>query len=224
MSSTAAPSLMSRRFRGFLPVVVDVETAGFNAKRDALLEIAAVMLNIDAHGYLHRGASVSCHVEPFPGANMEMESLAFNGIDPHHPFRFAKPEREALEDIFKPVRQAVAMSGCNRAVLVGHNPSFDLGFINAAVNRTGIKRNPFHPFTTFDTATLGGLAYGQTVLARAVRAAGLEWDAERAHSAVYDCERTADLFCIIVNRWNALADPEHPGAERETAGHFSQEA
>ncbi|HLF63666.1 MAG TPA: exonuclease domain-containing protein, partial [Saprospiraceae bacterium] len=93
---------------------------------------------------------------------------------------------------------------CKRAILVGHNPSFDLGFLNAAVERCRIKRNPFHPFSTFDTVTLGGLAYGQTVLSRAVTAAGLAWDEKQAHSARYDAERTAELFCIIVNRWGEI--------------------
>ncbi len=202
MSDLNDKSLMARRFRGFLPVVVDVETAGFNAKRDALLEIAAVTLTIDDQGHIQRRETYACHVEPFPGANLDQESLEFTGIDPYHPFRFAKPELDALESIFKPVRRTVRESGCSRAILVGHNSAFDLGFLNAAVNRTGIKRNPFHPFSTFDTVTLAGLAYGQTVLARAVRAAGIEWDSDQAHSAVYDTERTADLFCTIINRWH----------------------
>jgi ribonuclease T len=114
----------------------------------------------------------------------------------------AKPEHEALEHIFKPVRRAIRDSGCNRAILVGHNAAFDLSFLNAAVTRTGIKRNPFHPFSTFDTVSFAALAYGQTVLARAVKAAGFDWDSEKAHSAVYDTERTADLFCAVINRWN----------------------
>ena len=195
-------SPIAKRFRGFLPVVVDVETAGFNAKRDALLEIAAVTLAIDEQGYVQRQKTIACHVEPFPGANLDQESLEFTGIDPYHPFRMAKPELEALEMIFKPVRRAIRESGCKRAILVGHNSFFDLSFLNAAVARTGIKRNPFHPFSTFDTVTLAGLAYGQTVLARAVQAAGIEWDSDQAHSAVYDTERTADLFCTITNRWH----------------------
>lgn len=195
-------SPIAKRFRGFLPVVVDVETAGFNAKRDALLEIAAITLAIDEQGYVQRQKTIACHVEPFPGANLDQESLEFTGIDPYHPFRMAKPELEALETIFKPVRRAIRESGCKRAILVGHNSFFDLSFLNAAVARTGIKRNPFHPFSTFDTVTLAGLAYGQTVLARAVQAAGIEWDSDQAHSAVYDTERTADLFCTITNRWH----------------------
>ena len=202
MSNTEPTPAIAKRFRGFLPVVIDVETAGFNPKKDALLEIAAVTLKIDGHGYLQRQETISRHVEPFPGANIEQESLDFTGIDPYHPFRMAKPELEALETVFKPVRKAIREGGCNRAILVGHNSSFDLSFLNAAIERTGIKRNPFHPFSTFDTVTLAGLAYGQTVLARAVQAAGFEWNSDKAHSAVYDTERTADLFCTIINRWH----------------------
>jgi ribonuclease T len=202
MSENNPAPPMANRFRGFLPVVIDVETAGFNPKRDALLEIAAVTLQLDEHGYLQRSETIASHIEPFPGANLEQESLEFTGIDPYHPFRMAKPEQEALEMIFRPVRRAIKEGGCNRAILVGHNSAFDLSFLNAAVDRTGIKRNPFHPFSTFDTVTLAGLAYGQTVLARAVQAAGFDWNSDKAHSAVYDTERTADLFCTIINRWH----------------------
>lgn len=197
----APPAPFAARFRGFLPVVVDVETAGFDPDRHALLEVAVVTLRLDPDGRLARERTDFAHVEPFPGAELDPDALKFNRIDPFHPFRFAVPEREALEHVFRPVRQAVRAAGCSRAVLVGHNPSFDLGFINTAVRRSGVRRNPFHPFTTFDTATLGGLAFGQTVLARAVQAAGLPWDEREAHSAIYDAERTADLFCTVVNLW-----------------------
>jgi ribonuclease T len=192
---------MANRFRGFLPVVVDVETGGFNCRTDALLEIAAVLVEFDNHGTLRRGDTYRYHVKPFEGANMDPESLAVNGIDPHHPLRPAIDERDALQRIFRDVRKYVRDSGCSRAILVGHNASFDLGFVNEAIARTSIKRTPFHPFSCFDTATLCGVAYGQTVLARAAIAAGLGWDEESAHSAAYDAEVTADLFCDVVNRF-----------------------
>lgn len=194
---------IAKRFRGFLPIVVDVETAGFNPHSDALLEIAAVMLQTDTNGDWQRLETHFCHVMPFEGANLEQSALDFTGIDPYHPFRFAVPEREALQTVFKPIRQALKHHQCSRAILVGHNPSFDLGFINAAVQRSGVKRNPFHPFSTFDTATLAGLAFGETVLAKAVKLAGFEWDNNQAHSAIYDAEKTADLFCRIVNLWKS---------------------
>lgn len=196
-----APVSMANRFRGFLPVVVDVETGGFNCKTDALLEIAAVLVDFDDHGILRRTDTYRYHVKPFEGANMEPESLAVNGIDPHHPLRPAIDERDALQRVFRDVRAKVRSTGCTRAILVGHNASFDLGFVNEAIARTAIKRTPFHPFSCFDTATLCGVAYGQTVLARAAIAAGLGWDEDAAHSAAYDAEVTADLFCDIVNRF-----------------------
>lgn len=195
---------IANRFRGFLPVVVDVETAGFNAETDALLEVAAVTLRMDLDGRLHRHETFACHVEPFPGANLDKRALEFTGIDPFNPLRMAKSEERALEHIFAPIREEVKTEGCTRAILVGHNPFFDLGFIKAAVERTGNKKSPFHSFSTFDTATLGGLAYGQTVLAKAAQAAGIEWDNTQAHSAAYDAERTADLFCAIVNLWHRM--------------------
>lgn len=195
---------MADRFRGFLPVIVDVETGGFDAERDALLEIAAVTLTMDAEGYLHPLPAVSAHVEPFPGANLDPRSLEVTGIDPDNPLRGALAERQALDHIFNEVRHAMRHQHCQRAVLVGHNAAFDLGFLNAAVRRVGHKRNPFHPFSCFDTATLSGLAFGQTVLSKAVLAAGQSFDSREAHSAVYDAERTAELFCGIINRWRRL--------------------
>jgi ribonuclease T len=191
--------LMARRFRGFLPVVVDVETGGFNAATDALLEIAAVVVEIDTEGRVRRGATSAWQVQPFPGANLEPASLEITGIDPFHPLRPAIPEADALQRLFREVRHAIRAHSCRRAVLVGHNAAFDLAFLNAAVARTGIKRNPFHPFSCFDTATLAGVALGQTVLARATTVANIPWDQSSAHSAVYDAERTADLFCRICN-------------------------
>lgn len=207
--------LMAQRFRGFLPVVVDVETAGFNAQTDALLEIAAVTVGMDESGGLFRKATHNFHVMPFAGANIEAAALAVNGIDPHHPLRPALPEDEALRRVFREIRRELRELGCTRAILVGHNAHFDLGFLNAAVERTGIKRNPFHPFSCFDTATLSGVAYGQTVLARAAEIAGLAWDSSEAHSASYDAEQTAELFCRIANRWR---DRYEEDIQRATEG------
>lgn len=195
------PLPIAKRFRGYLPVVVDVETAGFNPERDALLEIAAVTLQVDGEGLWQPDETHFCHLIPWKGANLDKEALDFLGVDPYHPFRFAVSEAEGLKIIFEPIRQAVKAYGCSRAILVGHNPSFDLSFINAASNRTHIKM-PFHRFSTFDTGTLGGLVYGQTVLARSVLAAGFSWESSEAHSAIYDAERTADLFCAVVNLWD----------------------
>ena len=192
---------MSRRFRGFMPVVIDVETGGFNAKKDALLEVAAVTLKLDENGIVSIDEQISRHLLPFEGSNMDPKSMEVNGIDPYHPFRMAVPAKDGLAEIFRHIRSSLKNNGCKRAIMVGHNTMMDLSFINATAERCKLNRNPFHPFSTFDTVSLAGLAYGQTVLSRAVQAAGIEWDNEHAHSAAYDAVKTAELFCNIINRW-----------------------
>ncbi|MEM7083593.1 MAG: ribonuclease T [Pseudomonadota bacterium] len=204
MNEDLAHPPLKDRFRGFLPVVIDVETGGFDHHTDALLEIAAVFVHLDADDQITRGETIRFHIKPFEGANLNPASLEVNGIDPHHPLRPAINEKDALQRVFREVRQQLRDNLCTRAILVGHNSAFDLNFLNAAVARTEIKRNPFHPFSSFDTATLAGVAFGQTVLARAVKASGKEWDSTEAHSAAYDAEQTADLFCDIVNRFQPV--------------------
>jgi ribonuclease T len=211
-------SPMASRFRGYLPVVIDVETGGFNAATDALLEIAAVTLTMDEDGTLRPDETFDFHVDPFEGANIEQSALDFTGIDLESPDRPAEPESMVMPDLMKAIRRAVRAHGCTRAVMVAHNAHFDLGFVNAAVARCNIKRNPFHPFSCFDTATLAGLACGQTVLAKACRVAGIEFSNSAAHSAGYDAEKTAELFCYIVNQWKQLGGwtPPMPGETEDS--------
>ena len=210
----ATAARMARRFRGYLPVAIDVETGGFHAATDALLEIAISLIDMDADGVLKRGASHHFHVKPFEGARLDPTSLSVTGIDPFHPLRPALPERDALQRVFREIRHAVRTYNCRRAILVGHNAAFDLGFLNAAVARADVKRNPFHPFSCFDTATLAGAALGQTVLDKAITVEGLEWDSDSAHNARYDAERCADIFCLVCNR---LRDSHQAAEERARA-------
>ncbi len=202
MQSATHP--IGARFRGYLPVVVDIETAGFNPKKNPLLEIAAVIVEFNAQQELVITERYACNVVPFKNSELDPAALKFNGIDPFHPFRMAIEEKAALEKIFTPIKAAVKRNNCSRAILVGHNPAFDISFLNAAIARCQITRSPFHPFSTFDTATLGGLIYRQTVLAKIAEAAGVAWDNNEAHSAIYDTEKTAELFCLMINRWHKL--------------------
>ena len=195
---------IAQRFRGFLPVIVDVETAGFNAQTDALLEMAAVTIKMNEQGELERDQTIDFHITPFEGANIEQAALDFTGIDLENRSEPAVPELFAMTEIFQSIRKKIKDNGCNRAVLVGHNAHFDLNFVNAASERCDMKRNPFHPFSCFDTATLSGLAFGHTVLAKACELADIEFCNKAAHSAAYDAEKTADLFCLIVNKWKDL--------------------
>lgn len=192
---------MAYRFRGYLPVVIDIETAGFNPKTDAILEIGASILDMDDAGTLYIKETMAFDVEPFAGSNLEAAALEFNGINPYDPARAAQTEEEVLGEMFHIIRREVKHSHCKRAIVVAHNASFDHQFLNAAVERCGIKRNPFHPFSSMDTATLAGVAYGHTVLAQACRIAKIPFDTKAAHSAAYDTEVTAKLFCQIVNQW-----------------------
>jgi len=195
-----SPVRMKDRFRGFMPVVVDVETAGLDAKKHALLEISIVLIEIEDDVFVAKNPLFE-HVLPFEGAELDPASLAFNQIDPYQPLRYAVDEKIALERLFKSIRDALKKAQCQRAVLTGHNAWFDLLFINEATKRTNLK-SPFHAFTCFDTATLAGLMYGQTVLAKATLAAGIPFDTKEAHSAIYDAEKTAALFCKILNTPN----------------------
>ena len=197
-------TFMAKRFRGFLPVVIDVETGGFDCQKNALLEVAAVILEMNSQGKLQIKESLSKNIDPFPGATIEDSALEFTGIDIYDPERMPEEEGQALREIFQPIRREVSITGCTRAIMVAHNAHFDLGFVNAAVNRTNIKRNPFHPFSCFDTSGLAGLAFGQTVLAKACEAAQIEFNNRDAHSALYDTIKTAELFCTIVYRWKEL--------------------
>lgn len=226
--STTEKKPLSQRFRGYFPVVIDIETAGFNAQTDAMLEIAASILAMDDEGYLYIDQTLHFNVEPFEGANLEQAALDFTGIDPTNPLRGAVGEKEALTTIFKAVRKGLKATGCHRAIMVAHNAAFDHGFLTAAATRENIKRNPFHPFATFDTTTLAGLALGQTVLAKACKMAGIAFDNKLAHSAQYDTERTAELFCYIVNKWKDLGGwpmlmPEEVKAEGKTEAETSTE-
>jgi len=194
---------LAKRFRGFLPVVIDVETGGFNDKTDALLELSAAILDMNDEGELIIDKILDYVIKPFEGANLDKAALEFNGIDPHDPKREAISEVEALELFFQQVRKAVKRYNCTRAIVVAHNAHFDHGFLMAAAERCDSKRNPFHPFSCFDTVTLAGLAYGQTVLAKACEAAKIPFSNKEAHTARYDTEKTAALFCQIVNLWQA---------------------
>ena len=202
-------NLLKHRFRGYFPVIIDVETAGFNAQTDALLELAAITLKMDENGILNPDQKCHFHIHPFAGANINPESLQFNGIDIDNPLRGAVSETEAITALFQMVRRGQKEAECQRSIIVAHNAAFDQGFLMAAAERTGVKRNPFHPFGLFDTATLSGFMFGQTVLVKACQAAGIQFDSKQAHSALYDTERTAELFCYMVNHLKNLGGFPH---------------
>ncbi len=189
---------IKQRIRGYLPVVIDIETGGFNEKTDAMLEVCAIIIGINNDGVFYPKDPQHFHIEPFKGANLEPSALKFNGIDVYNPLRMAVTEKQALSEIFQTVHMEIKNEECTRAILVGHNAFFDLGFLRAATERSKLK-SPFHQFSTIDTVSLSALYYGETVLAKAMRVANIEWNNANAHSALYDTQKTAELFCQIFN-------------------------
>lgn len=193
--------LIKNRIRGYLPVVIDIETAGFNHNNDALLEICAIIIGVDKNDIFYPKMSQHFHIKPFKGANIEQSALAFNGIKINSPFRLAVSEKQALAEIYSQINAELAQQQCSRAILVGHNAFFDLGFLHAADKRSKLK-SPLHQFSTLDTVSLSSLYFGETVLAKASKKAGLDWEDSNAHSALYDAQKTAELFCQIFNTHN----------------------
>lgn len=189
-----------KRFAGYLPVVVDCETGGVNAQTDALLEVACCCIAFKENR-LVQAEKLHYHVNPFSGGIITTEALEINQIRPHHPFRFALKESECLADMSLKIKQYCQKYHCRRAILVGHNAHFDLGFLLAAYKRCDMMSSfPFHHFSVLDTVTLSAFFLKETVLARAVRRAGLKFDVDQAHSAIYDVDRTAALFCHLENK------------------------
>ena len=181
-------------------MVVDLETGGLDPNKNPILELACSFLNYENEKLVpHK--SFSWDIKPQPNLEIDPSSQLLTGIDPLLDIENRTDEKAAINSFFKEVRRETKTNECTRAVLVAHNSVFDNSFLNAAIQRHRIKRSPFHPFTTFDTATLGGVAFGHTDLREACQRADIAYDKKSAHCASYDCEVTAFLFCKIVNLW-----------------------
>ena len=193
--------MLKNRFRKYLPVVVDIETGGFDPETNAILEIAITIIE-EKNNKLEVGDTYRHHITPFEGSMIEKESLEFTKIKLDHPLRNSVSEGNALKDLFKIINKTKNKYECSRAILVGHNAHFDSSFLKAAYDRNKIKKTPFHKFSVIDTVSLGVLATGQTVLARICDELDIIYDNDEAHSAAYDSDITAKVFCSIVNRFD----------------------
>jgi len=195
--------MLKDRFRKFLPVIVDLETGGFDSKKNAILEIAIQLID-EEDSKLILGDSYRYHINPFEGLKVDKESLEFLRLDLNHPLRSAVEEEYALKESFKIINKHKSKYECSRAILVGHNAFFDHSFLKEACNRNNIKKSPFHPFSLIDTVSLGVLATQQTVLARVCKELDISYINEEAHSAAYDAEVTAQVFCKIINDYDSF--------------------
>ena len=68
---------------------------------------------MDENGYLHPDQKCHFHIKPFEGANINPESLKFNGIDIHNPLRGAVSELDAITGLFQMVRRGQKMQIAN---------------------------------------------------------------------------------------------------------------
>ena len=193
--------MLKNRFRKYLPVVVDIETGGFDPELNAILEIAITLIEENDNKFVV-GETHRHHIIPFKNSIIEKESLEFTKIKLDHPLRNASNENDALKDLFKIINKTKNKYECSRAILVGHNAHFDNSFLNAAIKRNNIKKTPFHKFSVIDTVSLGVLATGQTVLARVCEKLNINYDNDQAHSAAYDTQVTAEVFCSIINNYD----------------------
>ena len=193
--------MLKNRFRKYLPVVVDIETGGFDPETNAILEIAITLIEQEDDDFIV-GETFRHHIKPFKDLIVEDESLEFTKIKLDHPLRNAVSEIDAFQDLFKIINKTRNKYECSRAILVGHNAHFDHSFLTASYKRNNIKKTPFHKFSVIDTVSLGVLATGQTVLARICDELDIAYDNEEAHSAAYDTIVTAKVFCSIVNKFD----------------------
>ena len=194
--------VLKNRFRKYLPVVVDIETGGFNPETNAILEIAITLIE-EKNNKLFVGETFRHHITPFEGSVVEKESLEFTKIKLDHPLRTSLSEVDAIKDLFKIINKTKNKYECSRAIIVGHNAHFDSSFLTAAYERNKIKKTPFHKFSVIDTVSLGVLATGQTVLARICDELDIDYDNDEAHSAAYDSNVTAKVFCSIINKFDS---------------------
>ncbi len=79
--------VLKNRFRKYLPVVVDIETGGFDPIVNAILEIAITLIEEKENKFVP-GETFRHHIQPFEGSIVEKESLEFTKIKLDHPLRF----------------------------------------------------------------------------------------------------------------------------------------
>ena len=204
---------MQNRFRGFMPVVIDVECGGFIPYRCTVGNCRSVVGD-SGDGSLAAWGNWRYHVQPFPAptSNGVTRCDGLSILFTRYAQRF---QRRSAHAIVQEISQAMKDNDCTRAILVGHNACFDLNFLNAAVARTEIKRNPFHPFSSFDTATLAGVAFGQTGYRSRFKrpeSLGIRTNAFGA----YDAQQTADCFARSANEGTGDVADQEAGDEGQS--------
>jgi DNA polymerase-3 subunit alpha (Gram-positive type) len=105
-------------------IIFDLETTGFSAAGDRITEIGAVRI---------RGEQILDSFSTFvnPGRSLSSEIIKVTGITDEM-LQDAPKEEEALQAFYRFI-------GDEKATLVAHNASFDMGFLRAAAKRCNLK-------------------------------------------------------------------------------------
>ncbi|HRM38276.1 MAG TPA: PolC-type DNA polymerase III, partial [Trichococcus flocculiformis] len=160
-------------------VVFDVETTGLSAVYDTIIELAGVKM--------YKGNVIETFEEFInPGHPLSQTTIQLTGITDDM-VRDSKPEKTVLEEF------AAFAEG---TILVAHNASFDMGFLNNSYERYGMAEAP-QP--VIDTLEMSRFLHPQLKSHRLNTLAkrygvGLE----QHHRAVYDSETTGALCWIFL--------------------------
>ncbi|MGX7195394.1 PolC-type DNA polymerase III [Enterococcus olivae] len=160
-------------------VVFDVETTGLSAVYDTIIELAAVKM--------HKG-NVEASFDEFidPGHPLSSTTVNLTGITDEM-VRGSKSEEEVLR-LFREFSEG--------AILVAHNASFDMGFLNMSYKKYGIPEadNP-----VIDTLELARYLYPQYKrFGLGVLSKKFGVSLEQHHRAIFDAEATGHLAWIFV--------------------------
>ncbi|KAB7708086.1 PolC-type DNA polymerase III [Bacillus aerolatus] len=156
-------------------VVFDVETTGLSAVYDTIIELAAVKI---------KDGDIIDRFESFANPHHPLSSTTINLTGITDDLVQNAPEVEEVLKKFK--------GWTDDAILVAHNASFDMGFLNAGYTRYDLGKsvNP-----VIDTLELARFLY-PTMKNHRLNTLAKKFDVEltQHHRAIYDAEATGYLF------------------------------
>lgn len=168
-------------------VIFDLETTGLSNRLDEIIEFGAVKMKdrevIDRKQlFVNPKRSIPAHISSLTHINQ-------SDVDA------AKP----IEDVFDDLKQWIG-----DAVLVAHNATFDVGFMNAAARKLG---KPEFSNPVIDTLPLAHamLDLKRYRLGNVCRHYGVKYDGEGAHRADYDAEVLSQVLCHMLNAYKSDA-------------------
>ncbi len=160
-------------------VVFDVETTGLSAIYNDLIQVAA--------SKMYKG-NVIAEFDEFinPGHPLSAFTIELTGITDDH-VKNAKPLEQVLQEF---------QEFCKDTVLVAHNATFDVGFMNANYERHGLPKISQPVIDTLEFARNLYPEYKRHGLGPLTKRFGVAL--EHHHMANYDAEATGRLLFIFI--------------------------